>query len=62
VALTPANTAHGERRISACAGDHFTGRKVKLHFAFDRFLANPIRVAFGFQGSPIWFNVKPRKE
>lgn len=39
----------------------FTDRDVKLHFSFERFLENQIRQAFGFEGSPIWFKVKPRK-
>jgi GTP-binding protein len=38
----------------------FTNRKVKLHFAFQRFLENQIRAAFGFRGSPIWFKVRAR--
>jgi GTP-binding protein len=40
----------------------FTDRDVKLHFAFERFLANQIREAFGFIGSPIWFKTKPRNK
>ena len=40
----------------------FTDRDVKLHFSFERFLANQIREAFGFEGSPIWFKVKPRNK
>jgi GTPase len=39
----------------------FTDREVKLHFAFERFLENQIRAAFGFEGTPIWFKVKARK-
>jgi GTPase len=39
----------------------FTDRDVKLHFAFERFLENEIRRAFGFKGTPIWFKVKARK-
>ncbi|HUH63638.1 MAG TPA: ribosome biogenesis GTPase Der [Terracidiphilus sp.] len=39
----------------------FTDRDVKLHFAFERFLENEIRKAFGFKGTPIWFKVKARK-
>ena len=39
----------------------FTDRAVKLHFAFERFLENRIREAFGFEGTPIWFKVKPRR-
>jgi GTP-binding protein len=39
----------------------FTDRTVKLHFAFERFLANQIRAAFGFKGTPIWFKVRERK-
>ena len=35
---------------------------VKLHFAFERFLATQIRAAFGFTGSPIWFKVHPRNK
>ena len=38
----------------------FTDKDVKLHFSFERFLANQIREAFGFIGSPIWFKVKAR--
>lgn len=38
----------------------FTDRGVKLHFSFERFLENQIRAAFGFEGSPIWFKVRPR--
>ncbi len=38
----------------------FTDRDVKLHFAFERFLENQIREAFGFKGTPVWFKVKAR--
>jgi GTP-binding protein len=38
----------------------FTDRQVKLHFAFERFLENQIRDAFGFKGTPVWFKVKAR--
>ncbi len=38
----------------------FTDREVKLHFAFERFLENRIREAFGFKGTPIWFKVRER--
>jgi len=38
----------------------FTDREVKLHFAFERFLENQIRGAFGFKGTPIWFKVRAR--
>lgn len=38
----------------------FTDRNIKLHFAFERFLENQIREAFGFKGTPIWFKVKAR--
>jgi GTP-binding protein len=40
----------------------FTDRDIKLHFAFERFLENQIREAFGFVGTPIWFKVKARNE
>jgi GTP-binding protein len=40
----------------------FTDRDVKLHFAFERFLENQVRLAFGFKGTPIWFKVKARNE
>ncbi|HEX5235300.1 MAG TPA: ribosome biogenesis GTPase Der [Silvibacterium sp.] len=40
----------------------FTDRDVKLHFSFERFLENQIRASFGFEGSPIWFKVKPRNK
>jgi GTPase len=38
----------------------FTDRDIKLHFAFERFLENQIRAAFGFEGAPIWFKVRAR--
>jgi GTPase len=40
----------------------FTNRVVELHFAFERFLENQIREAFGFEGSPIWFKVRAREK
>ena len=40
----------------------FTDRGVKLHFAFERFLENQIRLAFGFKGTPIWFKVRERQD
>jgi GTP-binding protein len=40
----------------------FTDRDIKLHFAFERFLENQIREAFGFKGTPIWFKVRSRNE
>ncbi len=39
----------------------FVDRDVKLHFAFERFLENQIRKAFGFAGTPIWFKVRARQ-
>ena len=38
----------------------FTNRGVKLHFAFQRFLENQIRRAFGFMGTPIWIKNRAR--
>jgi GTP-binding protein len=38
----------------------FTDRDVKLHFAYQRFLENTIRRAFGFVGTPIWIKVRAR--
>ena len=38
----------------------FTDRDIKLHFAFERFLENQIREAFGFKGTPVWFKVRAR--
>ena len=38
----------------------FTNRAVKLHFAFQRFLENQIRQAFGFVGTPIWIKTRAR--
>ncbi|HEX5283830.1 MAG TPA: ribosome biogenesis GTPase Der [Bryocella sp.] len=40
----------------------FTDRDVKLHFSYERFLANEIRAAFRFIGSPIWFKVRARNK
>jgi GTP-binding protein len=40
----------------------FTDRDVKLHFSYERFLANEIRAAFKFIGSPIWFKVRARNK
>jgi GTPase len=39
----------------------FTNRSVKLHFAFQRFLENQIREAFGFVGTPIWIKNRARE-
>ena len=38
----------------------FTNRNVKLHFAYQRFLENQIRAAFGFVGTPIWIKNRAR--
>jgi GTP-binding protein len=38
----------------------FTDRKVKLHFAFERFLENQIRAVFPFLGTPIWIKSRAR--
>jgi len=38
----------------------FTDRQVKLHFAYQRFLENQIRAAFGFVGTPIWIKNRAR--
>jgi GTP-binding protein len=40
----------------------FTDKDVKLHFAFERFLANQIHEALCFIGSPIWFKTRPRNK
>lgn len=40
----------------------FTDKDVKMHFAFERFLANQIREHFGFIGSPIWFKIRARNK
>jgi GTP-binding protein len=40
----------------------FTDRDVPLHFAFERFLANQIRAAFGFIGAPIRLKLRPRNK
>jgi GTPase len=39
----------------------FTNRAVKLHFAYQRFLENQIRNAFGFLGTPIWIKNRARE-
>lgn len=39
----------------------FTNRGVKLHFAYQRFLENQIRAAFGFMGTPIWIKNRARE-
>ncbi|WP_370521203.1 ribosome biogenesis GTPase Der [Edaphobacter sp. 12200R-103] len=40
----------------------FTDKDVKLHFSFERFLANQVREKFGFIGSPIWFKIRARNK
>ena len=40
----------------------FTDKDIKLHFSFERFLANQIRESFGFIGSPIWFKIRARNK
>jgi GTPase len=39
----------------------FTNRAVRLHFAYQRFLENQIRQAFGFLGTPIWIKNRARE-
>lgn len=39
----------------------FTNRTVKLHFAYQRFLENRIREAFGFLGTPVWIKNRARE-
>jgi len=40
----------------------FTDRDVKLHFAYERFLENQLRKAFGFFGTPIRIKNRARKK
>ena len=40
----------------------FTDKDVKMHFAYQRFIENQIREAFGFEGTPIWIKTKGRKK
>ncbi|HEY0163289.1 MAG TPA: ribosome biogenesis GTPase Der [Edaphobacter sp.] len=40
----------------------FTDKDVKMHFSFERFLANQVRESFGFIGSPIWFKIRARNK
>ncbi len=40
----------------------FVDRDVKLHFAYQRFLENQIRDAFGFEGTPIWIKTRARNK
>jgi GTP-binding protein len=40
----------------------FTDKDVKMHFSFERFLANQVREIFGFIGSPIWFKIRARNK
>jgi GTP-binding protein len=40
----------------------FTDRDVKLHFAYERFLENQIRKAFGFEGTPIRIKTRARRK
>jgi GTP-binding protein len=40
----------------------FTDKDIKMHFSFERFLANQIRDSFGFIGSPIWFKIRARNK
>lgn len=40
----------------------FTDKDVKLHFSYERFLANQVRDSFGFIGSPIWFKIRARNK
>jgi GTP-binding protein len=40
----------------------FTDRDVPLHFAFERYLANRLREAFGFAGTPLRFLTRARNK
>jgi GTP-binding protein len=40
----------------------FTSRAVKFHFSFERFLANQLRQAFDFEGTPIVIKTKRKRK
>jgi GTPase len=40
----------------------FTNRPGKLHFSYQRFLENQIRLAFGFEGTPIWIKTRGKEK
>ncbi|MBV9436255.1 MAG: ribosome biogenesis GTPase Der, partial [Acidobacteria bacterium] len=40
----------------------FTNRAGKLHFAYQRFLENQIRRAFGFEGTPIRIKTRGKEK
>jgi GTP-binding protein len=40
----------------------FTNRPGKMHFAYQRFLENQIRRAFGFEGTPIWIKTRGKEK
>ncbi|RKD34322.1 ribosome biogenesis GTPase Der [Thermohalobacter berrensis] len=40
----------------------FINNKELLHFSYQRYLENEIRKAFGFEGTPIWFQFREKKK
>lgn len=40
----------------------FVNNAQLMHFSYERYLENQLRKNFGFEGTPIWFSVKEKKE
>jgi len=40
----------------------FVNKADLMHFSYERYLENQIRKNFGFEGTPIWFSVREKKE
>ena len=40
----------------------FVNNAELMHFSYERYLENQIRKNFGFEGTPIWFSVREKKE
>ncbi|MGE5329681.1 MAG: ribosome biogenesis GTPase Der [Deltaproteobacteria bacterium] len=40
----------------------FVNNAQLMHFSYERYLENQIRKNFGFEGTPIWFSVKEKKD
>ncbi|WP_317889839.1 hypothetical protein [Terriglobus aquaticus] len=59
------SSCHTHPAAAACSQARallFTGRDVRLHSSYERFLQNLIRDCWKFIGSPIWFKVRPRNK
>jgi len=40
----------------------FINKKELMHFSYERYLENQLRRNYGFEGTPIWFLLRPKEQ